>query len=1145
MTQAKRRHRFPVALIVLIALIAPLDKAHATWYSFGVENGAEIIMFEARWPYWPQGTYFSFWNTQPYPKGGYLYGGIATYGKGENATPAQIEAANRHEVWSFWPSKDYKGNRTRVVALGNPFTGGTMSGEGTEAGIHSGKLPFLKPKRWYKMVMRSWQDPDTPETKGYMGWWMHDTTNITWHMVGVVSVPVKITGLKGAACFVEKTGPKGKRIIDRRLAYQRLKGTWKKLDTISQKKTYPSTWHIVENGTVFRYEGPMPKGHKHNAVEKNNQLIFKLTNQPDQPTLGTLRINTSSAMAYENQLVVNWNVPKNSVPQLAYQIDVYAGTNGKGTLLRSIKEAMPHVSLKRLDLPSRATSVKLTVYDIFDQPTTTIIPVKSAAVQTAVNVTDLTSGLGYRYYEGDWKALPRLNALTPRKQGNLNSIEDSVTQGKKTSYAFSFNGYLNVPSTGAYTFKLRTCDGSRLTIGNKVIADNDGIHTTVTHLSSAFLTKGLHRFNLEYFRGKHGIGLRDKLDLQWAGPGFDYRRVGPNDLSCTKATSVPVASLVHTITTGNKLTVTQRHQLKGRKFSKLEIFTGTLMLGVVDNATVKATFVLPAGKQTLWGRLWYDDGRSVDSVETPVLSKDNRSSSWQYAIPGEQKLPLAVSSSKKSVAVTGDGSLFAYRKIKGDFTMTANIEEISRSSKANGIAGNSLMGILATDKPKSLWAQNASFGLWDTAGLWMRGTACDRDLETSRQSRHALDNKKPWIRISRKGRLWTGYTSADGKTWKRVCERIWRHERAELNVGVIFAVRPPGKNKTLFSGNISKITITDTAFELPFSKPELTVKKGQYVGIACSPKTPSILYVRTAGNGLLKSTNGGKTLKPLTVGKSIRTIAVSPANPTILLAGGSSGLYRSTDSGNTWTNVTKAVDSDDSSKNVLYGETISFNPHNPNQVAAGGKTSGLHISSNAGKTWTYSGLKGERITVVAFSPYNKKLLIVGTAGSKTIPGKIYTSTNGGKNLTVFAEKNNWTVTNIAFEAIPEGGQYLYFTTSSGIYYCYNLGQYLHQYRAQVTPDTFYTAITSWKAKDGRNRILALPVGESTIYSGRIGYFWHIEWKKYSQNHAGSPKGITCLASVGDDGKTVYAAAPKGLFMSKDQGRNFKLLTTQK
>ena len=29
MTQAKRRHRFPVALIVLIALIAPLDKVAA------------------------------------------------------------------------------------------------------------------------------------------------------------------------------------------------------------------------------------------------------------------------------------------------------------------------------------------------------------------------------------------------------------------------------------------------------------------------------------------------------------------------------------------------------------------------------------------------------------------------------------------------------------------------------------------------------------------------------------------------------------------------------------------------------------------------------------------------------------------------------------------------------------------------------------------------------------------------------------------------------------------------------------------------------------------------------------------------------------------------------------------------------------
>ena len=155
-------------LMLLLTAMLPVNKAHALWYKFGVEQGSDIIMFEARWPYWPFGTYFAFWNSRPYPKGGSFYGGVATYGKGENATTEEIEETLRHQVWSFWPSDHYQGDRVRVVALGDPFAGGTTSGEGTEAGIFSGKLSFLKTNQWYKMVMRSWQDPSQPETKGYM-----------------------------------------------------------------------------------------------------------------------------------------------------------------------------------------------------------------------------------------------------------------------------------------------------------------------------------------------------------------------------------------------------------------------------------------------------------------------------------------------------------------------------------------------------------------------------------------------------------------------------------------------------------------------------------------------------------------------------------------------------------------------------------------------------------------------------------------------------------------------------------------------------------------------------------------------------------------------------------------------------------------
>jgi len=337
--------------------------SEATWYSFGVEDDAEIIMFDVRWPYWPHGTYFSFWNSSPYPKGGYFYGGIATYGSGENATTEEIEAANCHEVWSFWPSDDYRGDRTRIIALGDPFAGGTMSGEGTEAGIHSGDLPFLEPQKWYRMVMRTWQDSNIPEATGYMGWWMYDIAKNKWRLVGVVSVPVKVTGFKGCSCFVEKVGPPGRRVIDRRLAYQRLNGKWRKLDTIIQKNIYPSTWHVVENGTVFRYEGPKPEGHEHNAVLEEGQLIFKLTNQPDEPVLGNLKLESSSAAAYGNQLMVQWKASDGGVPQMGYQIDVYDESGGKGKLLKRVKESMPHIYLKRMNLQEKAVSVKLTLYE--------------------------------------------------------------------------------------------------------------------------------------------------------------------------------------------------------------------------------------------------------------------------------------------------------------------------------------------------------------------------------------------------------------------------------------------------------------------------------------------------------------------------------------------------------------------------------------------------------------------------------------------------------------------------------------------------------------------------------------------------------------------------------------------------------------
>ena len=1147
MTARKWNVKWLCALVV--GTVLPLGVANATWYGANSELGSDILMLEVRWPYWCVGTYFALWNSAPYPQGGYFYGGIAIYGKGEQASAEEQEKALRHEVWSFWASDAYKGERTRIEAAGNPFGGSSMSGEGTEAGIHSGNLPFLKPQQWYRQVMRSWQDPNAPESRGYLGWWMEQVASSKWYLVGVVSVPVKVTGLNGNASFVEATGSSGPgvidpRIIDRRRAYYRFGGKWHKSDKILQNKEYPTTWRIIEDGSVFRFDNTVTAGFKHAAICTNDKNVFTLTNQSDEPELGSLKLEECRATGLGSQLVVDWKVSEYGVPQLSYQIDVYSEADGRGELLMSTKEAMPHVYVKRFDLPKQAASVKLTLTDIFDKPTEKTVPVNAGTALKAVEVAGLQPGLDYKYYEGDWKSIPAMAQLTPVKQGRVNTISDSATQGRTKSNGFSFTGYLKVPETGVYTFKLRTCDGSRLTIGSQVVAENDGIHTAITHLSLAFLEKGLHRFQLDYFRGPDGIGF-PTLDVQWAGPKFDYRRIGPTDLACERPADEPVAVLVPTIKDGNLLSVRQAHQLNSNTFAKLEVFAGKLMLGVIDKSDTAATYVLPAGTQAVWGRLWYNGSHSVDSVEKDVVSTDNRSPSWTYTVPGEQKLPLAVSSSKDSVAVTGDGQFFAHRAITGDFTMTAKIEDMCRSTSENGIAGNSLIGILACGYPDQLMNQDHGFGLWDTAGMGIRGTGCDRDLETSGLCRWELDKNKPWLRITKEGRLWKGFTSADGRTWTKVAERMLMQERAAHYVGVAFITRPPGQNKTLFSSRVGQITIAPTVAPDPTPRAvEPAVRKGRFVGIVCDPQSPSTLYVRTAGNGLMKSTDGGTTLKPLST-KSIRSIAVSPTTPGIVLAGAGDGrsgdLLRSTDGGSTWAKATEAMNFNGTSADVLCGETISFSTFITGQVAAAGVSSGLYLSDDNGQTWRNAGLTNEHITVVAFSTKSRNLLIVGTSGTKTTHGKIIVSDDGGKNFRVFAEKTNWKVANMAFEAIPEGDNYIYFATDCGMYYCYNLGMYLYQYRYIVTPDVPYSAVTSWTiSKEGRNRILAAPAtGSGTVYNGRIGYYWSVEWEKQSVTSGVVPKEINCLANAGKDGERVYATAANGLFVSKDQGKTFE------
>jgi len=73
------------------------------------------------------------------------------------------------------------------------------------------------------------------------------------------------------------------------------------------------------------------------------------------------------------------------------------------------------------------------------------------------------------------------------------------------------------PSQGAYTFTLRSDDGSILTLDGKTLVNNDGLHEVKEKAGVVALTKGYHDVHIRYYQGPR---YRIALELMWTLPGL-------------------------------------------------------------------------------------------------------------------------------------------------------------------------------------------------------------------------------------------------------------------------------------------------------------------------------------------------------------------------------------------------------------------------------------------------------------------------------------------------------------------------------------------------------------------------------------------------------------------------------------------------
>lgn len=172
-------------------------------------------------------------------------------------------------------------------------------------------------------------------------------------------------------------------------------------------------------------------------------------------------------------------------------------------------------------LVSKNTTLKAKTFHEAKAPSEMLTLNFNYDMKDPVMVKDLKEGIKYQYYEGTGEVLPDFSKIKPLKTGVLKSFEISPMQ-KKDMFAFSYEGFLKVPSTAIYTIYSRTDDGCRITIDGEVIHEADGRHGMEVYNETIGLKAGYHTIKIEYNEIDGGEGM----DIQIEGGGITKQVMG-------------------------------------------------------------------------------------------------------------------------------------------------------------------------------------------------------------------------------------------------------------------------------------------------------------------------------------------------------------------------------------------------------------------------------------------------------------------------------------------------------------------------------------------------------------------------------------------------------------------------------------------
>ena len=126
----------------------------------------------------------------------------------------------------------------------------------------------------------------------------------------------------------------------------------------------------------------------------------------------------------------------------------------------------------------------------------------------------VTSGIDVAAYEGSWPWLPKFSELTSVKTTRAATFEVNRHLTRTTDAGLSYQGYLEVPTDGVWTFYANSDAGMHLRIHESQVIDDDFNHDGSEASGTIRLAAGLHPFTLFYRTDDDA----PRLSLRWSGP---------------------------------------------------------------------------------------------------------------------------------------------------------------------------------------------------------------------------------------------------------------------------------------------------------------------------------------------------------------------------------------------------------------------------------------------------------------------------------------------------------------------------------------------------------------------------------------------------------------------------------------------------